>query len=153
MAIRYPRGRGVQTNWKQSFSKIEIGKGTCISKGEKMAVLSIGTIGNTIVELQKELPKNSVAHSNMRFVKPLDAQLLHSIFKKFKTILTIEDGTIVGGFGSAIIEFANKHNYKNAIKILGIPDTFIEHGKTEQLFNSIQLSKEHIKQEIVQILS
>jgi len=146
LTIRYPRGRGTIIDWKQPFSEIEIGKGTCITEGEEIAVLSIGTIGNTIIQLQKELPKDKVAHYNMRFVKPLDVELLHKIFAKFKTIVTIEDGTIVGGFGSAILEFAAENNYKNSsIKTLGIPDNFIEHGKTEALFDNIHLSKEQLK--------
>ncbi|MEX1382067.1 1-deoxy-D-xylulose-5-phosphate synthase [Lutibacter sp.] len=146
LTIRYPRGRGTIIDWKQPFSEIEIGKGTCISEGEEIAVLSIGTIGNRIIELQKELPKNKVAHYNMRFVKPLDVALLHTIFAKFKTIVTIEDGTIVGGFGSAILEFAAENNYKNtSIKNLGITDNFVEHGKTEALFETIHLSKEQLK--------
>ena len=152
LTIRYPRGIGTLIDWKQPFSEIEIGKGTCISEGEEIAVLSIGTIGNKIIELQKELPKNKVAHYNMRFVKPLDAALLHTIFTKFKTIVTIEDGTIVGGFGSAILEFASENNYKNTtIKTLGIPDNFIEHGKTEALFDTIHLSKDALKQYLLEL--
>ncbi len=146
LTIRYPRGRGTLINWKQPFSKLEIGKGICIKEGEEIAVLSIGTIGNRIIELQKELPKNKIAHYNMRFVKPLDFALLHTIFKKFKTIVTIEDGTIVGGFGSAILEFAANNNYNSTtIKTLGIPDIFIEHGNTEALFDTIDLSKAQLK--------
>ncbi|MFK5959452.1 MAG: 1-deoxy-D-xylulose-5-phosphate synthase [Lutibacter sp.] len=153
LAIRYPRGRGTIFDWKQPFSTIEIGKGEVISEGDKIAILSIGTIGNTIIELQKELPSNKAAHYNMRFVKPLDEELLHSIFKKFYTIITIEDGAIIGGFGSAILEFASNHNYKNnSIKQLGIPDNFIEHGKINELFESIHLSKEYIKKFILQLL-
>ena len=152
LAIRYPRGRGTLLNWKLPFSKIEIGKGFCISEGEEIAVLTIGTIGNTVIELQKELPKNSVAHYNMRFVKPLDEELLHFIFKKFNKIITIEDGVILGGFGSAILEFKNANNYSNKIKTLGIPDKFIEHGKTEELFESIHLSKENIKTFLKELL-
>jgi len=146
LTIRYPRGIGTIIDWKQPFLEIEFGKGTCITEGEEIAVLTIGTIGNRIIELQKELPKNMVAHYNMRFVKPLDVDLLHTIFAKFKTIVTIEDGAIVGGFGSAILEFAAVNNYKNpSIKTLGIPDNFIEHGKTEALFDNIHLSKEALK--------
>ena len=146
LTIRYPRGIGTIIDWKQPFLEIEFGKGTCITEGEEIAVLTIGTIGNRIIELQKELPKNMVAHYNMRFVKPLDVDLLHTIFAKFKTIITIEDGAIAGGFGSAILEFAAANNYKNAsIKTLGIPDNFIEHGKTEALFDNIHLSKEALK--------
>jgi len=152
LTIRYPRGRGTLIDWKQSYSKIEIGKGICITEGKEIAVLTIGTIGNKIIEIQQELPKNKVAHYNMRFVKPLDVALLHTIFKKFKTIVTIEDGTIVGGFGSAILEFAAENNYKStSIKILGIPDTFIEHGNTELLFNTINLSKEELKQFLLKL--
>jgi len=146
IAIRYPKGRGTIINWKQPFKKIEIGKGICITKGKEIAVLSIGIIGNKIIELQKELPKNKIAHYNMRFVKPLDKKLLHTIFKKFNTIVTLEDGAVTGGFGTAILEFSSKNNYKNkTIKCLGLPDKFIEHGKTSELFKSIQLSKEKIK--------
>ncbi|MFA5298800.1 MAG: 1-deoxy-D-xylulose-5-phosphate synthase [Lutibacter sp.] len=153
LAIRYPRGRGTLIDWKQPFNKIEIGKGNCISEGSEIAVLSIGTIGNILIELQAELPKNKVAHYNMRFVKPLDEELLHTIFKKFETIVTIEDGTIMGGFGSAILEFASNHNYKNkTIKHLGIPDHFIEHGKVAELFKSISLSKEKIKEFLLKLL-
>ena len=106
----------------------------------------IGAIGNLLIELQSELPKNKFAHYNMRFVKPLDETLLRTIFKKFNTIVTLEDGVITGGFGSAILEFASKNNYSNkTIKPLGIPDHFVEHGKVEELFKSIHLSKEKIK--------
>tara|TARA_R110001583_G_scaffold17676_2_gene71137 strand:- start:1105 stop:2874 length:1770 start_codon:yes stop_codon:yes gene_type:complete len=152
IAIRYPRGRGTIIDWKQPFSIIKIGKGKCISKGEEIAVLSIGTLGNTIIEIQEELPKNKFAHYNMRFVKPLDTELLHKIFKKFDTIITLEDGTIKGGFGSAIVEFATKNNYTNkTIKVLGIPDEFIEHGKVEELFEIVNLSKEKIKQLLLKL--
>ncbi len=153
IAIRYPRGRGYIINWKQPFSAIEIGKGECISEGNNIAILSIGTIGNTIIELQKEFSNNEISHYNMRFVKPLDISLLHQIFEKFDKIITIEDGTIIGGFGSAILEFASENNYTNTtIKTLGIPDNFIEHGKTVELFESIDLSKEHIKKTILKLL-
>ncbi|MFD1292813.1 1-deoxy-D-xylulose-5-phosphate synthase [Lutibacter holmesii] len=154
LAIRYPRGRGFMLDWKQPFSTIKIGKGNCISEGNKIAVLTIGTIGNKIIELQPEFPKNEVAHYNMRFVKPLDTELLHQIFKKFNSIITIEDGTIVGGFGSAILEFAANNNYKNnTIKTLGIPDQFIEHGTVDELFSSLHLSKNELKKQILQELS
>ena len=147
IAIRYPRGRGSILNWKQPFEQIKIGKGKQLSTGSEIAVLSIGPIGNVIIDLKDELPKNKIAHYNMRFVKPLDADLLLEIFTKFEKIVTIENGTIIGGFGSAIIEFAANNNFKNkSIKQLGIPDNFIEHGKVQELFNTIQLSKENIKE-------
>ncbi|WP_198679951.1 1-deoxy-D-xylulose-5-phosphate synthase [Aureibaculum luteum] len=147
IAIRYPRGMGTMQNWQQPFSTIEIGKGETIKEGSKVAILSIGTIGNKIKEVYTDNANNDViAHYNMRFVKPLDEDLLHKIFKKFKNIITIEDGTIVGGFGSAVLAFAQQHGYKDKnIEILGIPDTFIEHGKTEELFNSIGLSVHNMK--------
>lgn len=145
IAIRYPRGKATLIDWKKPFTKIPLFKGTCISEGNEIAVLTVGSIGNKIKNIQKKLPKNKVAHYNMRFVKPLDEALLHSIFKKFKTIITLEDGVISGGFGSAILEFASINNYKNTtIKRLGIPDEFIEHGKTSELFNSINLNENDI---------
>ncbi len=154
IAIRYPRGKGTIIDWKQPFEKIEIGKGTCITEGEEVAVLSIGTIGNIIIELQAELVPNHIAHYNMRFVKPLDNDLLHKIFKKHKAIVTVEDGTIIGGFGSAVLEFAAKNKYTNTtVKHLGIPDNFIEHGKVNDLFESIHLSKKSIKEFIIKINS
>ena len=152
LAIRYPRGRGTTIDWKQPMSKIEIGKGTCITEGTDIAVLSIGSIGNKIIELQPELPQNNIAHYNMRFVKPLDEELLHKIFTKHKKIVTLENGTIIGGLGSAILEFAAKNNYKNnTIKRLGIPDNFIEHGKVQELFTTIHLSKKQLKDFLLKI--
>jgi len=154
LAIRYPRGRGFILNWKHPFQKIEIGKGKIILEGAKIAVLSIGTIGNQIIEIQSELPNNSVAHYSMRFVKPLDNELLHQIFEKFDTIVTVEDGTIIGGFGSAIVNFASENNYQHkTIKTLGIPDNFIEHGKVNELFESVHLSKEAIKNFLFELMN
>lgn len=153
LAIRYPRGQGTLIDWKLPFAKIEIGTGICVSEGVEIAVLSIGTIGNKLIELQPELPNNKVAHYAMRFVKPLDEKLLHEVFKKFETIVTIEDGTIIGGFGSAILEFASSNNYTcKTVKHLGIPDHFIEHGKVDELFESIHLSKEKIKEFLMKLL-
>ncbi len=146
IAIRYPRGRGTILDWKQPFSSIEIGKGECISKGEEIAILSIGTIGNIIKEIQPELPTNKFSHYNMRFVKPLDEKLLKIIFNKYKMVVTIENGTIIGGFGTAILEFAAKNNYKKiVIKTIGIPDEFVPHGTVNELFDKLHLSKEQIK--------
>ena len=130
IAIRYPRGRGITLDWKQPFSKIEIGKGIQLKKGNHLAVLSIGTMAKNVSEAILNL---NVSHYDMRFIKPLDEKLLHKIFKIHKTIVTVEDNSIKGGFGSAILEFASANNYKNTIKVLGIPDTFIEHGSVEEL--------------------
>jgi 1-deoxy-D-xylulose-5-phosphate synthase len=127
------------------MQKIAIGKATCIKEGKAIAILSIGTIGNAIIDLQSELSHLKISHYNMRFVKPLDESLLHRIFKKYNTIVTIEDGTLIGGFGSAILEFASNNKYTNKrIEHLGIPDNFIEHGKVEELFENIHLSKKKI---------
>ncbi len=153
LAIRYPRGRGTVINWRMPFEKIEIGKGEEITVGNHIAVLSIGTIGNTIKDVVSELEKYKIGHYNMRFVKPLDAKLLHTVFSDYKTIVTIENGTIIGGFGSSILEFSTMHNYRNTtIKQLGIPDTFIEHGKTNELLSKIHLSKGKIKELLLQLI-
>jgi len=147
IAIRYPRGRGVTIDWKQAYQKIEIGKGKSIKEGSEIAILSVGHIGNSLQEVFRLLTEDElkkVAHYDMRFIKPLDENLLHTIFKTHKTIITIEDGTKTGGFGSAITEFVITHNYKNNIEVLGIPDQFIEHGTVSELYDSIGLSPEKI---------
>ena len=136
IAIRYPRGQGVTIDWKQPFTKIDIGKGIPLKKGKKIAVLSIGSIAKNVTEAIVDL---EVSHYDMRFVKPLDEALLHAIFKNYETIVTVEDNSIKGGFGSAILEFASENNYKNTIKILGIPDVFMEHGSVEELQASVGL--------------
>ncbi len=147
IAIRYPRGSGMILDWQQPFETLEIGKGQLIKQGSEIAVLSIGAIGNSVIEASNELSNNhKIAHYNMRFVKPLDEKLLHTIFQKFDKIITIEDGTIVGGFGSAVLEFAQENNYGNkTVKRLGIPDTFIEHGSSDKLFELIALDPISIK--------
>jgi len=148
IAIRYPRGRGVMTDWKIPYSKLEIGKGRLIEQGSKIAVLSIGDIGNQIIDIFKTIRnKDQIAHYDMRFVKPIDEDLLHIICKKFDAIITIEDGTIIGGFGSAILEFIHKHNYQNKlVKRLGVPDYFVEHGSNDLLLNSIALDRKSIQE-------
>lgn len=129
--IRYPRGKGVRSDWKQPFEEIEIGTGRKISDGEGTAILSIGPVGNVIQSAIKDT--DSVpAHYDMRFVKPLDEKLLGKIFKKYKKIITIEEGTMKGGFGSAVLEWANENGHKNPIKMMGIPDEFIPHATVEQ---------------------
>jgi len=147
IAIRYPRGRGTITDWKKPLAPLKIGKGRQLKKGSKIAILSIGSIGNSVIEAYKNISNNdTIAHYDMRFVKPLDTDLLHTIFQEFDKIITVEDGTVVGGFGSAILEFAqeNKYNNKN-VKRLGVPDNFIEHGTTDELFELIALDPISIK--------
>ncbi|MDC1464791.1 1-deoxy-D-xylulose-5-phosphate synthase [Polaribacter sp.] len=145
IAIRYPRGTGSIIDWQKSFEKIEIGKGLQLKTGTKKAVLSIGTIAKNVsdaIELSGD--SSEIAHFDMRFVKPLDERLLHAVFKNYKTIFTIEDGTIKGGFGAAILEFASKNEYKNKIQVLGIPDNFIEHGSVNELQKKIGLNPSNL---------
>lgn len=140
IAIRYPRGFGNIIDWQKPFTSIEIGKGVCLKEGKSIAVLSIGTIAKNVSEgMELSENKNKIAHYDMRFVKPLDEKLLHQIFDRYQTIVTIEDGTLKGGLGSAILEFACQHNYTNKVKTLGIPDVFIEHGSISQLQEKIGL--------------
>jgi len=146
IAIRYPRGKGKIIDWEKPFEKIEIGKGICLKEGGEIAVLSVGTIADTVSEaIISSVKRDELAHYDMRFIKPLDENLLHQIFKKHQTIITIEDGTIKGGFGSSILEFASKFNYKNNIKILGIPDEFVEHGSVAILQQNIGLNTINLK--------
>ena len=134
LVIRYPRGRGVKLNWKQEFKKIELGKGSLLKSGSKLAVISIGSIAENVHHAIEMLPEaDQVAHYDAKFVKPLDEKLLHKIFKKYHKIITIEDGVVSGGFGSAVLEFASKYQYHSEIKCLGIPDDFIEQGTIHQL--------------------
>jgi 1-deoxy-D-xylulose-5-phosphate synthase len=134
IAIRYPRGRGLMADWQKEYKKIEIGKADCLKKGTQIAILSNGAIGkNVTLALANMNNPETMAHYDFAFVKPLDGKELHSIFKKFKTIITLEDGAVSGGFGSAILEFASENNYATKIKTLGIPDEFIEHGTVDEL--------------------
>ena len=154
IAIRYPRGRGELINWKQPFNNIEIGKATCLKTGlNTLAVLTIGTMAkNATTAINNCNNPQVIAHYDMRFVKPLDHALLHDICTKYGTIITLEDHSIKGGFGSAILEFITTHNYKNTVKILGIPDTFIEHGTVQELQQSIALDADHITKIINKIV-
>ncbi len=150
IAIRYPRGRGTSTDWQKDFKKTTIGKGKLLSKGKELAVLSVGPLGNTIQTILKKHPELAIAHYDMAFVKPLDEVLLHKIFKNFDKFITLEDGTINGGFGSAILEFSQTNNYINKkIKVLGIPDTFIQHGSVDELYNQLGLDEKSLYQTIL----
>ena len=134
--IRYPRGEGVMPEWRTPFKAIEIGKGRKIKDGEGLAVLSIGHVGNYVTEAFKELAEQDIspAHYDLRFIKPLDQELLHEVCKKYKKIVTVEDGCIQGGMGSAVLEFIADNNYTGiSVKRLGIPDHFIEHGTPMEL--------------------
>lgn len=133
--IRYPRGQGVMPNWRLPMQAIEIGKGRVVKEGEELAILTIGHIGNYAVEVSEQLEKEglTIGHYDMRFAKPLDEEMLHHVFSKYNKVITVEDGCIIGGFGSAVLEFASAYSYKAEIKLLGIPDQVIEHGEQIEL--------------------
>lgn len=133
--IRYPRGEGVMPNWRTPLEKQIIGQGRMIADGEDVAILTIGHIGNYAVEAAQMLAKEGIrpAHFDMRYVKPLDEALLHDVFTRFDRVLTVEDGCIMGGFGSAVLEFIADHGYAARVKRLGIPDAVIEHGEQIEL--------------------
>lgn len=135
-AIRYPRGRGVMTEWQTPFKKVEIGKGRKLADGEELAILSAGHIGNYVSEAIEVLGGEGIhpAHYDMRFVKPLDEALLHEVFKKYKKVITVEDGCMTGGMGSAVLEFMADQSYQAIVKRLGIPDAVIEHGEQPELY-------------------
>ncbi len=154
IAIRYPRGKGKIENWQLPFKEIKIATGICLKKGDKLAILSIGTIADTISDVINVLEnKNAIAHYDIRFVKPLDKKLLDQIFESFDKIITVEDGVIKGGFGSLILEYASEKNYKGHIKTLGIPDDFIHQGTVSELQKISAIDIESIKTIIESTLS
>jgi 1-deoxy-D-xylulose-5-phosphate synthase len=153
-SIRYPRGQGVMPNWKTPFEKIEIGTGRKIQDGEEVAILTIGHLGNYAVEVCERLAKKDIriAHYDMRFAKPLDEKMLHEVFGKFKKIITVEDGCIQGGFGSAVLEFMADNHYSAEIKRLGIPDAVIEHGEQAELHKECGFDVDAIEQTALAML-
>ena len=152
--IRYPRGEGVMAEWKTEMKEIEIGKGRKLKEGKDIAILSLGHPGNFAAAAIRDLKADglSPAHYDMRFAKPLDETMLHEVFSKFEKIITVEDGTVVGGFGSAILEFLNTHNYKAEIKMLGIPDRLVEHGTPKELQKECGYDTEAIKETVLEML-
>ena len=154
IAIRYPRGRGVILDWQQDFKKIPIGISQELKKGTKIAVLSIGHIGNMVGSLLKGLKDNHlIGHYNMRFVKPLDTVMLHKIFSTYEQVITIEDGCKIGGFGSAILEYANEIHSFVPVKIFGIEDIFLEHGTVEELQKMAKIDISTLKNYINNLLN
>ncbi len=135
-SIRYPRGNGVMIDWKRPFQKITIGTGRRIQNGDDIAILTIGHVGNFAVEACKALEEKGIkaAHYDMRFAKPIDETLLHEVFAKHSKVITVEDGCIIGGMGSAVIEFMADNNYQASVKRLGMPDKWIEHGEQKELY-------------------
>ncbi|OAQ38895.1 1-deoxy-D-xylulose-5-phosphate synthase [Pedobacter psychrophilus] len=135
-SIRYPRGNGVMTDWQRPFKEIEVGKGRKICDGEDIAIITLGSIGNEAVKACLELNQEGYhpAHYDLRFVKPLDQKMLHEVFSKFDKVITVEDGCVQGGMGSAVLEFMADNNYSSKIVRLGIPDRVIEHGEQKELW-------------------
>lgn len=147
-SIRYPRGRGITHDWKQPFSEIEIGKGRIISEGGNVAFVTLGHPGNFAQTAVTRLAKQGIAVGlyDMRFAKPLDEELLHNILKQYRHIITVEDGALQGGFGSAVLEFMADNGYTNRITRLGAPDKFIEHGTVQQLHKDCGIDPESLFQ-------
>ena len=145
IAIRYPRGRGLILDWKKSYNKIKIGQGELIHSGKVLSILCVGTIINDVITIAEEL---NLSLYDMRFIKPLDLNILHNVCQLGDKIITIEDGVVAGGFGSAVLEFMAENNYTNKIKILGVPDIFIKHGETSKLKTSIGLDSLSLRKTI-----
>jgi 1-deoxy-D-xylulose-5-phosphate synthase len=148
--IRYPRGEGVLVDWKTPMKEIQIGKGRKLKDGDEIAILTFGHPGNFAASAIRDIKSEGInpAHYDMRFAKPIDEEMLHEVFAKYKKIITVEDGTVVGGFGSAILEFMNSFGYKADVKIMGIPDRLVEHGTPKQLYDEIGLDANGIATEI-----
>ena len=144
--IRYPRGEGVMPEWKTPMKEIRIGTGRKLKEGKDIAILSFGHPGNFAAMAIRDLRAEGIdpAHYDMRFAKPLDEAMLHEVFDKFKKVITVEDGTVVGGFGSAILEFMNAHGYKADVRIMGIPDRLVEHGTPKQLYEEVGIDANSI---------
>jgi len=153
-SIRYPRGRGVFTDWKKPFVELEIGKARQISEGNDLAILSIGHPGTDVASVVRKLAKENIliSHYDMRFVAPIDTDLLHSVFKKFHYIITVEDGVLKGGFGSSVIEFMSDNGYNSEVRRLGIPYFFVEHGTQEELYRECGYDAEGIELAIREII-
>jgi len=152
--IRYPRGEGVMPEWKTEMKEIKIGTGRKLKDGNDIAILTLGHPGNFAASAIRDLKNDGLnpAHYDMRFAKPLDEEMLHEVFSRFDKIITVEDGTIVGGFGSAVLEFMNEHNYKAEIKMLGIPDHLVEHGTLKELHHECGYDAQAIKEAVLEMM-
>ena len=150
--IRYPRGRGRQTDWRCPLEPLPVGKGRCLKDGKDVAVLTLGPLGNVAADAIAEAEKESgvsVAHYDMRFLKPLDTALLDEVGSRFKRVVTVEDGARIGGLGSAVLEYFADQGIKADVVRLGLPDNFVEHGKPEELYRIVGLDKESIKKTLL----
>ncbi len=154
-SIRYPRGCGCKVDWRKDFEPTEVGTGRTLTEGNDLAFLTIGTTGINASRAVKSLQKEgyNIAHYDMRFVKPFDEKLLHEVFKKIKKIITVEDGVIQGGFGSAVLEFMSENKYEAEIVRLGVPDRFIEHGTTDELQRECGFDQKGIYKAAIDLLS
>ena len=154
--IRYPRGKGTTAEWHNTPVRIALGTGEKLKDGSDIAVLTIGTIANqarkAIEQIERENADIGIAHYDMRFVKPLDEKILHKVGKTFDKVITIEDGVIQGGFGSAVLEFFADNGYRVQTKRLGIPDTFVEHGTPDELYSMLGLDTEGIANSIREMI-
>jgi 1-deoxy-D-xylulose-5-phosphate synthase len=152
--IRYPRGEGVLPEWRKPFEEIQIGKGRKLRDGKDIVILSLGHPGNFAAAAIRELKSEGItpAHYDMRFAKPLDEELLHEALQNYEKIITVEDGTMVGGFGSAVAEFMAENNYKNDLKILGIPDRLVEHGTLKELHHECGYDAAAIKETVLEMI-
>jgi len=153
-SIRYPRGQGAMPNWQTPMEEIEIGTARKLQGGGELAILTIGHVGNYATEVCTQLAKSNIeiGHFDMRFVKPLDERMLHEIFSEYKKIITVEDGCLQGGFGSAILEFMADNNYHSEIKRLGIPDRVVEHGEQQELHEECGFDAKGIERAVVEML-
>ncbi len=157
-AIRYPRGRGVCPDWQQPFQQLPVGKGQQLAEGDDMAIISIGAIGNTVIQALKMYyeeygTQKQIAHYDMRYLKPIDNEILHQVGKKYAKIMTVEDGVISGGLGSAVLEFMADNGYTPRVKRLGVNDCFVEHGSTAELYNMLELDVPGITKHIKEFLT
>lgn len=152
--IRYPRGKGYVVDWRKPMEVFPIGKGRCLKKGNQLAVISIGPIGNKVADAIELLgdDKEKVAHYDLRFVKPLDTDLLNEIGDNFSKIITVEDGVLNGGVGSEILEFMSEKHYQIQVERMGIPDQFVEHGTPNELYEMLGLDAKSIYKKIVETL-
>lgn len=152
-AIRYPRGNGYMAEWRTPFKELEIGRGQCLCEGGKVAVVSIGAIGNVALNAIRRFPEGTVSLYDMRFLKPIDEELLEEVFQKHNRVITLEDGCITGGLGDAVIEYMTAHGHQATVVRMGIPDKFVEHGTTQQLRAECGFDEENIYGKISDLLN
>ena len=154
--IRYPRGRGSLVDWHCPLQEVPVGRGRCLKQGSDLAIVTLGPIGTeaaeAIADVEKQLPGRSIAHYDLRFLKPLDDALLCEVGENFKTIITVEDGVRLGGMGSAVLEWMNDHHYHPDVIRLGLPDTFVEHGTVAQLRHIVGIDAQTIAQTMLTLL-